>query len=488
MLRLTRELLRPAEPTGTATDLAGLVEAAARTIKRRSVVVLVSDFISEPGWERPLALLGERHEVVAIRLSDPRELELPDAGLIVVEDAETGELLSVDTSDPEFRRRFHDVARQRQSELEDAGPAGGRRPARGVDARTTWSAPWCASSSPGGGGGADVVPLARDAGAAARRALPGAGVPGARAPPGPAGGRAGRAGLRPHGLGPAAPRRRRHVPFAFFLAAIILLLVAFARPETSVSCPAGKGTVILAFDVSNSMRAEDLEPTRIDAAKAAARTFVEQQPSSIEIGVVAFSDGGSGHAAPDQRPTSDVLAAIDRLSPLGATSLGQGIFTSLNAIAGEPITVDPAALEGAVDDIDIGYFGSAAVVLLSDGENTSEPRPAGRGRAGGGGGREDLPDRHRERRGHGRGDRRLQRGHRRSTRSCSTEIASVTDGHLLPGRGRRRRWREVYDPIDLQLSAEAEQTGGHGDRHRHQPAPAGGRRRAVARSGSGRLV
>jgi uncharacterized protein (DUF58 family) len=120
VLHLTRELLRPPEPTGTATALAGLVEAAARTIKRRSVVVLVSDFISEPGWERPLSLLGEHHELVAIRLSDPRELELPDAGLIVVEDAETGELLSVDTSDPEFRLRFQAAARQRQSELEDA--------------------------------------------------------------------------------------------------------------------------------------------------------------------------------------------------------------------------------------------------------------------------------------------------------------------------------------------------------------------------------
>ena len=76
------------------------------TIKRRSLVVIISDFISEPGWERPLSILSQRHEVVAIRLFDPREHELPDAGWIVVEDAETGELLSVDTSDREFRRRF----------------------------------------------------------------------------------------------------------------------------------------------------------------------------------------------------------------------------------------------------------------------------------------------------------------------------------------------------------------------------------------------
>jgi Ca-activated chloride channel family protein len=170
-------------------------------------------------------------------------------------------------------------------------------------------------------------------------------------------------------------RRTRHVPFALFLAAVVLLLVALARPEMTLSLPKQEGTVILAFDVSNSMRADDLEPTRIDAAKAAARVFVEDQPDSIEIGVVAFSDGG----LVTQSPTNDkaaVLGAIDRLTPLGATSLGQGIFTALNAIADEPIELDPADLENGLDTLDIGYYGSAAVVLLSDGENTSNPDPA----------------------------------------------------------------------------------------------------------------
>ena len=125
VLGLTHDLLRPAVATGTATDLTGLVSAAASTIKRRSVVVIISDFISVPGWERPLSLLGRRHELVAIRLFDPRELELPDAGLIVVEDAETGELLSVDTSDPAFRLRFRAVAEARQHELQAAARRAG---------------------------------------------------------------------------------------------------------------------------------------------------------------------------------------------------------------------------------------------------------------------------------------------------------------------------------------------------------------------------
>jgi uncharacterized protein (DUF58 family) len=117
VLRLTHHLLQPAAPSTTTTNLAGLIRAGAGVARRRSLIFIISDFISEPGWERAMLQLTERHEVVAIRLVDPRELELPDAGIIVVEDAETGELLSVDTSDPEFRRRFHEVATAREDAL-----------------------------------------------------------------------------------------------------------------------------------------------------------------------------------------------------------------------------------------------------------------------------------------------------------------------------------------------------------------------------------
>jgi uncharacterized protein (DUF58 family) len=120
VLRLAHELLRPSVPTGTTTDLTVLVNAAAATVRRRSLIILISDFISQPGWERPLSMLAERHELVAIRLVDKRELELPDAGLIVVEDVETGELLSVDTSDPLFRQRFDELVAERQAELRAA--------------------------------------------------------------------------------------------------------------------------------------------------------------------------------------------------------------------------------------------------------------------------------------------------------------------------------------------------------------------------------
>jgi uncharacterized protein (DUF58 family) len=126
VLRLVRDLL--AEPhldRAPVTDLAALFEAAHRQIRRRSMVVIVSDFISTPGWEKSLHLLNRRHEVLAVRLVDPREAALPDVGPIVVQDAETGEQLIVDMHDAKFRARFAEAAATREAELERAfGRAG----------------------------------------------------------------------------------------------------------------------------------------------------------------------------------------------------------------------------------------------------------------------------------------------------------------------------------------------------------------------------
>lgn len=167
---------------------------------------------------------------------------------------------------------------------------------------------------------------------------------------------------------------RRHIPPAVFLSGLTLLLLALARPELTVTLPRVEGTVILTIDVSGSMNADDLEPTRIEAAKVAARTFVENQPRTVLIGVVAFSGGG----LVVQPPTDDqaaVLATIDRLSPEGGTSLGQGIFQALNAIAGEPLAINEADLEEGPVTGDIGHYPSAVIVVLSDGENTVPPEP-----------------------------------------------------------------------------------------------------------------
>ena len=109
--------VRPLAAESGATKLHELLQSAAATVRRRSTVFVVSDFISAPGWEKPLGLLAQRHEVVAVRLLDPMELELPDLGLIPIRDAETGEQLLVDTHDAGFRKRFARIAAQREAEL-----------------------------------------------------------------------------------------------------------------------------------------------------------------------------------------------------------------------------------------------------------------------------------------------------------------------------------------------------------------------------------
>jgi uncharacterized protein (DUF58 family) len=120
VLILLRELLRPVGGNGDVTNLSGLLDLAARILRRRSLVVIVSDFLSKAGWEQPLLRLTTRHEVVAVRLIDRREFELPDAGLIVVEDPETGEQLLVDTSDSELRRRLRAAGAEREKALHQA--------------------------------------------------------------------------------------------------------------------------------------------------------------------------------------------------------------------------------------------------------------------------------------------------------------------------------------------------------------------------------
>ncbi|MGE5128477.1 MAG: hypothetical protein ACM3IK_02540, partial [Sphingomonadaceae bacterium] len=105
---------------GRITDLAELLATARPVIKRRSVLFVVSDFISAPGWPRRLADLARRHDIVAVRLTDPMERELPDIGLVVMQDAETGEQLLVDTHDKAFRRRFAQAAEMREEELRSA--------------------------------------------------------------------------------------------------------------------------------------------------------------------------------------------------------------------------------------------------------------------------------------------------------------------------------------------------------------------------------
>lgn len=121
VLRLIHDLLRqPQLPSAPFTNLTPLLEGGLNAIKKRSLIFIISDFISAPGWERPLSLLTQRHEVIAIRLWDPHEMELPDIGPVIMEDAETGEQMYIDTHDKNFRQRFQAAAQQRERVLNAA--------------------------------------------------------------------------------------------------------------------------------------------------------------------------------------------------------------------------------------------------------------------------------------------------------------------------------------------------------------------------------
>ncbi len=126
VLRLLHAITRrPQHAASGSTRLGDLLEAAAGFIHRRSTIFVVSDFISEPGWEKPLGHLAQKHEVVAVRLVDPVEMDLPDLGLITIRDAESGEQVLVDTHDPKFRQRFARIAAEREAQLrQNLGKAG----------------------------------------------------------------------------------------------------------------------------------------------------------------------------------------------------------------------------------------------------------------------------------------------------------------------------------------------------------------------------
>ena len=177
------------------------------------------------------------------------------------------------------------------------------------------------------------------------------------------------------------PGLRRHVPAGLFLLGLGILFVSLGRPQTVVSVPRAMGTVILAFDVSGSMAADDLKPTRMEAAKVAARAFVEGQPATVDMGVVGFSDGGF-EIEPPTNDKQAVLDSIERLRPRRGTAVAQGIIAALTAIAtayGDNAAGDsyfnPAAPTLIAVPAPAGWYDSAVIVLLTDGENNQNPSP-----------------------------------------------------------------------------------------------------------------
>jgi Ca-activated chloride channel family protein len=189
----------------------------------------------------------------------------------------------------------------------------------------------------------------------------------------------------------AGPGLRRHLPPVLFLLALALMLVAIARPAAVVQLPSQHETIILAMDVSGSMRAKDVEPDRLSASQAAAKAFVNEQPRSTRIGVVAFA-GTASLVQPPTQNREDIIAAIDRFQLQRATALGSGILVALKAIfpdvefdlrssnpRGERARTPapPRATEKKADDKPVppGSYKSAAIILLTDGQPTTGPDP-----------------------------------------------------------------------------------------------------------------
>jgi Ca-activated chloride channel family protein len=171
------------------------------------------------------------------------------------------------------------------------------------------------------------------------------------------------AALAAAGVAASAGRRPGAIGLWLSIAGLAVVAVAAAGPAASVPLARAAGTVIVALDVSNSMAATDVAPTRLAAAQAAAKAFVDAQPDSVDIGVVAFQSG----ALTTSRPSADheaAKAAVDRLRVSGGTSLAAAVLTSLSAITGKKVAV---GRDGTVPDI--GYWSSATIVVFSDGED-----------------------------------------------------------------------------------------------------------------------
>ena len=161
-----------------------------------------------------------------------------------------------------------------------------------------------------------------------------------------------------------AGRRTRPLGLWFSLGGLVVLAVAVAGPAASLPVGRSAGTVILAMDVSNSMSADDLAPSRLAAAQQAALSFIDAQPDTVDIGVVGF-DQGALTTSPPGADRAAAKAAVQNLRVAGGTSLAAAIIGSLSAITGKPVTIGK---DGTLPDL--GYWGSATIVLFSDGEDS----------------------------------------------------------------------------------------------------------------------
>src|SRR5581483_9021178 len=324
-----------AGPDG-ATSLGAALHTTAAVARQHALVAIVSDFRGPLDWRRPLLDLAGRHDVLAVEVRDPREQELADVGQLTLADPETGSQLRVDTSDAGLRERFAAAAAAERA-------ADARRvPAQGDEVTFSQPLALLALLALPALVALYLLHERRRRGAGARFANP---------------------ALLP-ALADTVPRLRRHLPVALLLVALAAMIFGVARPHATVTVARKEATVVLAIDVSRSMRTRDVRPTRLQAALSTARGFVDELPETFRLGIVSV-----GSNAIDALPPTDdrqlARAALGALQRSEGTAIGDGIGLALDV-----------ARRQRADD---GTMLPAAVLLVSDGANEggrTQPRAA----------------------------------------------------------------------------------------------------------------
>ena len=370
----------PRAPLGVRGDLAAAIDALRRPERRRGMAVVISDFLGPINWMRPLRAIAARHEVLGVEVLDPRDIELPDVGDVILQDTESGVTREF-TIDEQLRDDFARAAaahreggRAHAAPLRCAVDDAAHRPGLDLRHRAVRRLP-----SPGSAGGQPVGDEPMTLPLLGPMTLSGfahpwfflflliiAGLVGlyvvvqfARQ----------KRILRfanmelLESVAPKRPNRWRHLPAILLIASLVLLTVAMAGPTHDVRIPRNRAVVMLTIDVSQSMRATDVEPSRLAAAQEAAKQFADQLTPGINLGLIAYAGTATVLVSPTTNREATKIA-IDKLQLADRTATGEGIFTALQAIA----TV------GAV----IGGGDSpppARIVLMSDGKETVPSNP-----------------------------------------------------------------------------------------------------------------
>ena len=349
----------PKAPVGVRGDLAVAIDALRRPERRRGMAVIISDFLGPINWMRPLRAIAARHEVLGIEVLDPRDVELPDIGDVILQDAESGATREF-TIDEQLRDDFAKAAAaiaptwSAHAQLRSAAAVAAHRPRldrrhrplrRIPPARVTGGAPVTRAVHARAShqdGSVMTLPLLGpmtlsgfahawfflfllvDPRAAAlyifaqlarqRRMLRFANME------------------LLESVAPKQPTRWRHLSAILLLASLLLFTIAMAGPTHDVRIPRNRAVVMLVIDVSQSMRATDVEPNRMAAAEVAAKEFAGELTPGINLGLIAYA----GTATVLVQPTTNrdaTKAALDKLQFADRTATGEGIFTALQAIA-----------------------------------------------------------------------------------------------------------------------------------------------------------